>query len=110
MVDELMRVSLSGGGDVVVEVSDTEPGVRRASRVGDTIQAVGETLDASLEPVREAAAAALEVFRRIGPDQVELEFGVKLNVSAGAIIAKTAAEGHLKVKLVWQAVRRDDPA
>jgi hypothetical protein len=30
-----------------------------------------------------------------------LEFGVKLAGEAGAIIAKTAAEGHFIVKLTW---------
>jgi hypothetical protein len=27
---------------------------------------------------------------------------VRLNAEAGAVIAKTQAEGHLKVKLVWR--------
>ena len=31
----------------------------------------------------------------------EIEFGVKLNAAAGAVIAKTSAEGHLTVKLTW---------
>ncbi|MFE2032629.1 CU044_2847 family protein [Streptomyces scopuliridis] len=35
------------------------------------------------------------------PDGVELEFGVKLMAEAGAVIAKTSAEGHMTVKLSW---------
>jgi len=33
------------------------------------------------------------------------EFGVKFNATAGAVIAKTSAEGHLTVTLTWS--RRD---
>jgi Trypsin-co-occurring domain 1 len=37
------------------------------------------------------------------PDDLEVEFGVRLNAEAGAVIAKTQAEGHLKVELAWRA-------
>ena len=32
---------------------------------------------------------------------MEIEFGVKLTAEAGALIAKSAVEGHLVVKLSW---------
>jgi hypothetical protein len=35
------------------------------------------------------------------PDGIEVEFGVKLNAEAGAVIAKSAVEGHFTVKLSW---------
>jgi hypothetical protein len=37
------------------------------------------------------------------PSTVELEFGVKFSVEAGAVIARTGVEGHLKVKVVWES-------
>ena len=43
----------------------------------------------------------MEVLQTLSPDRIELEFGVKLAGAAGAIIAKTAAEGHFTVKLSW---------
>jgi hypothetical protein len=30
-----------------------------------------------------------------------VEFGIRLNAAAGAVIARTQAEGHLQVKLTW---------
>jgi hypothetical protein len=53
--------------------------------------------------VRSAAVSALRTFRdkSLDPDEVSLEFGVKFNATAGAVIAKTSGEGHLTVKLVW---------
>ena len=36
------------------------------------------------------------------PSEVEVEFGIKLDVESGALIAKTGAEASLKVKMVWK--------
>lgn len=33
---------------------------------------------------------------------MELEFGVKLSAQAGAVIAKTGVDGHLKIKMIWE--------
>jgi hypothetical protein len=41
---------------------------------------------------------------------VEIEFGVKLTAEAGALIAKSAVEGHLVVKLSWSPGQSDGPA
>ncbi|MBV9162665.1 MAG: hypothetical protein JO281_14200 [Pseudonocardiales bacterium] len=41
----------------------------------------------------------MAVPQTLSPGRIELEFGVKLAGAAGAIIAKTAAEGHFTVKL-----------
>ena len=35
------------------------------------------------------------------PDEVEIEFGVKLNAEAGALIARTGTEGHFQVTVRW---------
>ncbi|MFC4584748.1 CU044_2847 family protein [Sphaerisporangium corydalis] len=101
-MSELMRMPLSEGGHVTVEVSENEPGVRRASRSGDKIEAAVDSLQEALQPIRAAAEAALDTFRRANPDEVEIELGVRLNAEAGAVIAKSSIEGHLNVKLTWR--------
>ena len=40
-------------------------------------------------------------FRDLGPDEVELKFGVKLDAQAGAVIARTGLQGQFEVKLKW---------
>ena len=35
------------------------------------------------------------------PSQVKVEFAIKLDAKAGALLASVGAEGSLKVKLVW---------
>lgn len=90
-------------GPVVVEVDEEDTGFE-AIRSSDGIvhDAAGKFEDA-LANVRAAAVSALATFRdgTLKPDEVAIEFGIKLNAEAGAVIAKTSMEGHLVVKLSW---------
>ncbi|MGH4028958.1 CU044_2847 family protein [Actinomycetota bacterium Odt1-20B] len=109
-MSELMRWE-SDDGPVVVEVDTRDPGFRSVSRRhpdGEIHDVQGRFEDA-LDSVRGAAEAALRAFRTtvLNPDEIELEFGVKLNAAAGAVIAKTSAEGHLTVKLSWTRSQGD---
>jgi hypothetical protein len=102
-VTELLRFP-TDHGTVIVEVDASEPGFERVGQ-GGVVADARRKLEASLEDVREAATAALHVFR-VGPstpDAVEVEFGVRLTAEAGAVIAKTAVEGHFVVKLTWDS-------
>ncbi|HEX2313223.1 MAG TPA: CU044_2847 family protein [Thermomonospora sp.] len=102
-MSELLRWPMDEGS-VVVEVDEGDPGFEPASLSGDgVIHSVSERFETALLSTRVAAEKALAVFRdgALRPDAVELEFGVKLNAAAGAVIAKTAGEAHLRVKLTW---------
>jgi len=100
----LMEFTTDNGATVTVEVDRHAPGAQLVSRDGQhTLARAGRTFDSALEGIRSAAESALAVFRdgRLRPDGVELEFGVKITSEAGAVIAKSALEGHLTVKLSW---------
>jgi hypothetical protein len=108
-VNELLRWE-GDDGPVVVEIDSSQPGFQSISRKpGEIIHDVQGRFDDALENVRNAAVSALEKFRDeiLDPDQVEIEFGVKFNAEAGAVIAKTSAEGHLTVKLTWSRLASD---
>ncbi|NBE55644.1 CU044_2847 family protein [Streptomyces boluensis] len=88
---------------VAVAEDDLAGGIGLAARgAGGAVQAA-RTFESSLAGARAAAESALRVFRdgSLKPDAVEIEFGVKLTAEAGAVIAKSAVEGHLVVKLSW---------
>jgi hypothetical protein len=105
-MDGLVEFRTKDGTPVVVETAEDESGSRLVARADGTVQAA-RTFEGSLEGVRAAAASALRVFRDVtlNPDTVEIEFGVKLTAEAGALIAKSAVEGHLVVKLSWSPER-----
>ncbi|MER8070983.1 CU044_2847 family protein [Streptomyces sp. NPDC094034] len=107
----LMEFTTDSGATVVVEVDRDTPGARPVAR-GNSLAQAGHTFGEALQGIRSAAESALAVFRdgSLKPDAVELEFGVKLMAEAGAVIAKTSAEGHMTVKLSWQPGAVDGPA
>jgi len=97
----------AGGGTVFVEVADDEPGIDRAARIDDMVVKASESLETALEQVRVVASTAIAKLGDLDrqPEQVEVEFGIRLNAEAGAVIARTQAEGHLQVKLAWNRSR-----
>lgn len=100
-MSELIRFAVDDETSVVVEVREDE-GFERVARPGVIAQAPHAFVTA-LQDVRAAAVAALDVFRQGPgrPDAVEIEFGVRLTAEAGAVIARSALEGHLQVTLTW---------
>lgn len=101
-MDGLVEFRTDDGAVVVVEGAEDTSGSRLVARADGTV-AAARTFEGSLEGVRAAAESALRVFRdgSLRPDSVEIEFGVRLTAEAGALIAKSAVEGHLLVKLSW---------
>ncbi|MGW7008138.1 CU044_2847 family protein [Streptomyces sp. NPDC054933] len=98
----LARIPLEGGGSVLVETTAALDGPVKAGRVADAIHEFPASLQAALRPVSATARAVLHQLREAGPDEVEVEFGVDLAVQAGAVITKSEANCHLKVKVTWK--------
>jgi hypothetical protein len=102
-VAALTRIALDGGGSVLVEAPSALDGPVKAGRLSDTVHDVPKTLQGALEPVTQAAQAALEQLRKARPDEITVEFGVDLAFEAGAVITKSQAGCHLKVTVSWQS-------
>ncbi|MEV0220592.1 CU044_2847 family protein [Streptomyces sp. NPDC050704] len=107
-MEGLVEFKTEDGARIVVEGVEDESGSRLVARDDGSVQAT-RTFEGSLDGVRAAAESALRVFRdgSLGPDSVEIEFGVKLTAEAGALIAKSSVEGHLLVKLSWSPGQSD---
>jgi hypothetical protein len=106
---QLIRVPLDAAGredtgQIVVEVDSASSGIVRAARPGEIVTTASRTLAESFDQVRETAESLLRRLAALPsrPDTVELELGVKINAEAGAIIARTAAEGNFLLRLTWQ--------
>ncbi|MEU2748191.1 CU044_2847 family protein [Streptomyces collinus] len=100
---ELVRYSLEDGGEVLVEAQGDTSGLVGASRADGAVVDGVTTFDRALDGVRGAADAALRSFRGLAqrPDEVQIEFGVRITAEAGAVIAKTGVEGQLSVTITW---------
>jgi hypothetical protein len=101
-MSELVRFALEDDSSVLVEVEQDESGFDRVARGSDGVLEASHQLTQALGGVRAAAQQSLEALQGLSPEAIELEFGIKLSGEAGAVIAKTSAEGHFTVKLAWK--------
>jgi len=100
----LIQFELEDGSPVYVEVEDEsgKEGWQRASRGEGAAERAGQLFTAAIARLRPAAEAVLQAFRELNtPDEINLEFGIKFNASAGAIIASVDSEAVFKVTLKW---------
>lgn len=109
MAKQIMQFELEDGSPVYVEVEDSGDSDReRVSRRGDDsrIDKAQERFVTALARVRPAAEAVLDTFRELNtPDEIHLEFGIKLRGKVGAIIASVDSEATFKVALKWKNER-----
>jgi len=94
------------GGSVLVEVNnDSQPsGAVQASRDADSIVTKAkQSFDNALEKIKPAADVIIKKLRGLtdAPDEIEVEFGIKLGAEAGAVVATTSMEANYKVVLKW---------
>jgi hypothetical protein len=102
-VSEIARFSLGeGGGEVLVEVDEPVSGIRRAAgRDQDGLLRATAKLDDALATIVPTAQRLLDAVRGMAPKGGQVEFGIKLSVEAGALIAKTGGEANFSVTLMW---------
>ncbi|MFQ6015374.1 MAG: CU044_2847 family protein [Anaerolineae bacterium] len=102
----LIEFPLDEGGSIVVEVDEPVPEgrVTRAVRPGEIAAKAGQTFETALERIKPAAGAIITKLRSLSdpPDEVKVEFGLKMNADAGAIVASAGVEANYKVTLTWK--------
>ncbi len=106
---KLIEYPLIVGSLVLVEVEEPDrpggPQMRGLPHQShETRERASQTFDDALDKVKPAAAAIIAKFKELKtpPDQIGLEFGIKLSAKAGAFIASTDAEANFKVTLTWK--------
>jgi hypothetical protein len=104
----LVEIPVDGAQPVLVEVAEAGDGVVRAARPGEVVATAAESFQAALARFRPMASAMVKQFRELSerPQEISVEFGLKLTAEAGMVIAQTGGEANFKVSLVW----RSEPA
>ena len=102
----LAQFPLQDGGFILVEVEGQEQSgpTMRGLAPADVTEKATETFESALGKVRPAVEAMITSLRGLSqsPDSVGVEFGLKLNASAGAVIASGAVEANFRVTLTWK--------
>lgn len=94
---------LDAGGSVLVEVEDAPGPATRGLRPADLPEKARQSFEGAIDTIRLTATAMIGKLRDLAdkPDEIEVEFGLKLSAEAGAVIASTAGEAHFTVRLAW---------
>ena len=104
---QLAQISLKSGKTILVEVEEEaiqQGGKRSASRLSSLQEKVAKTFDDALETTKEAAECIIEKLSELknSPQEIDVEFGIKLTAGLDAIISSTGAEANFKVTLKWK--------
>jgi len=103
-MSSLIEFPLEDGSSLWVEASEAAPsGLTPATRGGLPARAA-QTFEAALERVRPAAQVIIQKLRSLhdAPDEITVEFGLKLSAEAGAVIAAGGVEANYTVTLKWK--------
>ena len=102
----LVEFPLEDGSTIWVEVDEPERagGAARVSRGGDkTIDKANQSFETALDKVKPTANAVISKLRDLAdsPDEITVEFGLKLSAQAGVVLAAASIEANYKVTLKW---------
>ncbi len=79
---------------------------KKRQRTADLIEESERAVDGAMSTMEKMARKVtdkMNALKDAKPDEVELAFGLKLDVEAGALIAKAGAEATLEVTMVWKS-------
>lgn len=97
-------------GDVLlveVDVEESPDGLEQVARNqhGEGLpEKAAMTFHRAMDKVKPAAEAIIQRLRGLSepPDEMEVEFGLKLSADAGAVVASTGMSANYTVKLKWK--------
>jgi Trypsin-co-occurring domain 1 len=99
-----MRVEDSD--DVILVEFEPAVGVQKVSRgSSDLVEKSAEVIEHAMHTMRNmakktiASIRAIEVSER--PTTFQVEFGIKLDAEAGALVAKVGSEASITVRMTW---------
>ncbi len=106
----LIEVPLDAGGKLLIEADDTRSTIMRGTTTEERVARVAVSFEESLRNVRPAVEALVDRMRDSTdrPSEITVEFGLKFNVEAGMVVARTGAEASFRVMLTWCGPAEDD--
>jgi len=101
---ELLEFELADGTPVYVETTDAgATDLRRVGRDAGSLLKADGRFEEAVGRIRPAAQALLDSLRDLNtPEEIGLEFELKFNAKAGAVIASVDSEATFRVSLTWK--------
>jgi hypothetical protein len=104
---ELVEFALAGGDVILVEVDAATSGrsqMRGLTQPQAIVEKAQVSFDQALDKLKPAAATIISKLRSLAecPDEISVEFGIKLHATVGAVVASGGVEANYAVRLVWK--------
>lgn len=103
-----IETKTQNGFSLLIEVTEDSrgsAGFARSTETGDvSSEAAREAYGQTLATIRACANGVIDTLQGLEdqPSNASLEFGIKIDAKAGAMIAKSLGEGQFKVSLSWR--------
>jgi hypothetical protein len=104
-VSEVVAVPVDTGGRLLFEMTaeGASSELQLASPKGpDAIRQTSRSLEGILDELTPALRVVFDRLARTGPDEVQIQFGLKLGTEANLIIARGTSSVHFDVTLHWR--------
>jgi hypothetical protein len=109
---QVLSYPLEDGGVLAVEAAspDVPSGLGLASpedrrmrlrKAEDRLKDTGQTLESAVGKVIPGLEAVTAQLRKLSPDEIAVEFGLKVTAESGIVVAKGSAEVHFTATLKW---------
>lgn len=111
-MNRVIKYKLSSGEELLVEIHSNNIkenlGMRNVSvedKANRLVDAAQKSLGRSLNCITSVGKIILEKVKESGPDKAEVEFGIKFNADANAIISSVGTEANFKIKMIWENLK-----
>jgi len=104
----LVEFATEDGGSILVEVEDDlrvgSGATLRGGAASHMIEKARVSYEEALDKIKGAAGMIITKMRSLpdSPDEIGVDFGIKLSADIGAILASTSAEAQFTLHLVWK--------
>ncbi|MBF0174994.1 MAG: hypothetical protein HQL83_16370 [Magnetococcales bacterium] len=100
-MSHIVKVQLDEKTTFYAEVEDRPArGLHQASPT--TTEKLSATVTEGLASMRPVVQKVMETFRDLGPEECQVEFGLKINGEVGIFVSKGGAEAQIKVTMKWK--------
>jgi hypothetical protein len=103
---QVIGFPLEGDETILVEVEmpEEEYGETEVSRPGEVVRKASETFQKAISTVKPVAETIINELSNLSkrPQEVDVEFSLKMSAEAKAIVASIGGEANFKVTLKWK--------
>jgi hypothetical protein len=107
---EFTRRAPQAGAQEVMRGWPPSPAAAVANVAEQSAKAIDSAMSTIHNMARRVSATAKSLPIAERPSQIEVEFGLKLDAAAGAVVAQASTEASFTVKLTWERKEATRPA